>query len=309
VHSHYWLSGWVGTNTKEIWGAPLVSSFHTLGKVKNHALARGEHPEPAERLEGEEAIIESSDRILAPTPAEAAQLVGLYGADPDRIRVVPPGVDHAVFFPRPADEARSRLHLTGVRLALFVGRLQAHKGPDIAIRAVAEAIARDPRGTRDLVLAIVGGPSGSPEGAELAHVMDLASSLGISERVMFFPPQEQPRLADFYAAAEVALVPSRTESFGLVALEAQACGTPVIAAATGGLRHVVRDGVSGFLVNGHDPADYADRLLELLADPAEGHRMGQRGIAHSLRYSWDATASEILSIYGSLGKGSRRSAS
>lgn len=300
VHSHYWLSGWVGRTTKEIWGVPLVASFHTLGKVKNYSLAREERPEPPQRLAGEEAVIEEANRIMAATPAEAAHLVGLYGADPERIRVVPPGVDHSLFFPRPRDEAKERLHLTGVRLALFVGRIQPHKGPDIAVRAVAEAVARDPAGSRDLVLAIVGGPSGTGQAAEVARLMDLASALGVSERVMLFPPQPQSRLADFYAAAEVVLVPSRSESFGLVALEAQASGTPVIGAAVGGLRYVVADGATGFLVEGHDPADHADRLLAILGDAALARRMGEAGVAQSIRYSWDATAAGIRSVYGEL---------
>jgi D-inositol-3-phosphate glycosyltransferase len=298
VHTHYWLSGWIGRSTKEIWGVPLVASFHTLGKVKNYSLARGETPEPPTRLSGEEAVIHQADRIVAATPAEAAQLVGLYRADPDRVRLVPPGVDHTVFFPRRRVEAKARLHLTGVRLVLFVGRLQPHKGPDIAIRSLAEAIARDPAGTQDVVLAIVGGPSGAGHGLEIARLMDLASALGVGERVMFFPPQPQTRLADFYAGAECLLVPSRSESFGLVALEALACGTPVIASAVGGLRYVVADGTTGFLVEGHDPADHAERLLTVLRDATVAGRMGRAAAAHSLLFSWDATASEMLAVYG-----------
>jgi len=300
VHSHYWLSGWVGRNTKEIWRVPLVASFHTLGKVKNHSLATGEASESPVRLAGEEAVIADADRIMAATPAEAAQLVGLYAADPDRIRLVPPGVDHSLFFPRPRDQAKGRLHLSGVRLVLFVGRLQAHKGPDIAVRAVAEAVARDPVGMKDVVLAVVGGPSGPGHGIEVARLMDLAGALGVGERVMFFPPQHQARLADFYAAAECLLVPSRSESFGLVALEAQACGTPPVASAVGGLRHVVADGVTGFLVDGHDPRDHAERMLEILRNPEMARRMGKAGVSVSLQFSWDATAAEILSVYREL---------
>jgi D-inositol-3-phosphate glycosyltransferase len=300
VHSHYWLSGWVGRSTKEIWRVPLVASFHTLGKVKNYSLARSEEVEPRERVSGEEAVVAEADRIMAATPAEAAQLVGLYRADPDRIRLVPPGVDHDVFFPRDRGEARRRLHLTGVRLVLFVGRLQAHKGPDITIRALAEAVARDPERTADVVLAIVGGPSGSGHGEEVSRLMALASALGVGDRVMFFPPQPQRRLADFYAAAECLLVPSRSESFGLVALEAQACGTPVIAAAVGGLRYSVDDGVTGHLVEGHDPADHAERLLAFLADTATATRMGRAAVAHSIRFSWDATAEGIADVYAEL---------
>jgi D-inositol-3-phosphate glycosyltransferase len=299
VHSHYWLSGWIGRSAKEIWGVPLVASFHTLGKVKNFALARGEGPESGVRLAGEERVIEQADRILSATPAEAQHLVALYGADPDRIRVVPPGVDHGVFFPRAREEAKARLHLSGARLVLFVGRLQPHKGPDVAITSLAEAVSRDPEATRDVVLAVVGGPSGrtATERDEVSRLMDLAAASGVGDRVMFFPPQPQLRLADFYAAAEVVLVPSRSESFGLVALEALACGTPVVAAATGGLRFVVAEGETGFLVEGWDPADYAERLLRLLADPASARKMGEAAVGRALRFSWDATAADILSVY------------
>jgi D-inositol-3-phosphate glycosyltransferase len=298
VHSHYWLSGWVGEAVKEIWGVPLVASFHTLGRVKNGSLAPGEGPEPEVRLEGERLIVAGADRILAPTAGEAAHLVDLYGADPERIRVVPAGVDHELFLPRPREEARRSLHMTGRRLVLFVGRLQAHKGPDVAIRAFAEAVARDPRRTSDLVLAVVGGPSGrSPDGDESARLEELATDLRVGDRVLFFPPQPQPRLADFYSAAEAVLVPSRSESFGLVALEAQAGGAPVIAADTGGLRFLVQDGVTGFLVPGHDPADYAERLLSILADRVGARRMADAAVARALRFSWDSTTERIVDVY------------
>jgi D-inositol-3-phosphate glycosyltransferase len=300
VHTHYWLSGWVGRTAREIWGVPLVASFHTLGKVKNYSLSRGERPEPPDRLSGEERVIAEADRLVAATPAEASQLVGLYQAEPGRIRVVPPGVDHELFFPRDRERAKARLHLADLRLLLFVGRLQAHKGPDVAVRALAEAIARDPAATRDVVLAIVGGPSGADQGAEVARLMDLASALGVGERVILFPPQPQSRLADFYAAAEMVLVPSRSESFGLVALEAQASGTPVVASAVGGLRYVVEDGVTGHLVEGHDPGDHAERVLSILGDAKARARMGDAGVVRSLRFSWDATAAGMLSVYREL---------
>jgi D-inositol-3-phosphate glycosyltransferase len=309
VHSHYWLSGWVGRSAKQIWRVPLVASFHTLGKVKNYSLALGERPEPSARLAGEEGVIADADRLVAATPAEAAQLVGLYRAQSRRIRLIPPGVDHRLFFPQPRREASARLHLSGVRLLLFVGRLQVHKGPDVAVRALAEAIARDPVETADVVLAIVGGPSGSDHGAEVARLMDLASALGVGERVIFFPPQPQARLADFYAAAQAVLVPSRSESFGLVALEAQACGTPVVAAAVGGLRYVVEDGVTGFLVEGHDPGDHANRVLSVLRNGRQARRMGEAGVARSRRFSWDTTAGEMLDVYQELIEGVARAAS
>ena len=298
VHSHYWLSGWVGDAVRQLWDVPLVSSFHTLGKVKNYSLARGESPEPFERLRGEERVIGEADIILAPTPEEAGQLVGLYGADPERIRIVPPGVDHSIFMPSDKAEARARLHLSGLRLALFVGRLQSHKGPDVAIRTLAEVVARSPETTEDLVLAIVGGPSGENAGAEVARLMELASALGVADRVMLFPPQPHARLADFYSAADVVLVPSRSESFGLVALEAQACGTPVVAAAVGGLRTVVRGG--GLLVEGHDPSDHADAVLAILGDPVFAASLGSAGARGSMGFSWDATTSEVSAVYREL---------
>ena len=299
VHSHYWLSGWVGRAVSANLGVPLVASFHTLGKVKNYSLARGEAPESPVRLTGEERVIAGADRLLAPTPIEAAQLVGLYRADPAHIRLVPPGVDHTIFFPGDRMTARERLHLSGLRLALYVGRLQPHKGPDVAVRTLAEAVARD-EAARNLVLAIVGGPSGADHGAEVARLMSLAGALGVSERVMLFPPQPQVKLADFYAAADVVLVPSRSESFGLVALEAQACGTPVVAASVGGLRYVVEDGRTGFLVEGHDPGDHADRLLQILRDARLATRLGSDAARLALRFTWDATAAELLGVYREL---------
>lgn len=300
VHGHYWMSGWAGERAKEAWGAPLVSSFHTLGKVKDHLRGRRESPEPRERLELERSVIESSDRILAPTPAEAAQLVGLYGADPARVSVVTPGVDHGLFYPRDRERAKRRVHLTGVRLALFVGRLQAHKGSDVAVRAIAEAIATDPEATQGLMLAIVGGPSGEQHATDLPHLMELATALGIGERLMFFPPQTQRRLADFYAAADVVLVPSRSESFGLVALEAQASGTPVVATAVGGLRQVVVDERTGYLIASEDVGEFARRIIDVVSHPAASAAMGEAGVEHSLRFSWDATTSKILDVYRQL---------
>ena len=301
VHSHYWLSGWVGERAKEIWKAPLVASFHTLGKVKNFTLALDDRPEPAARLHGEEQVIRGADRILAPTPVEAAHLVGLYGADPERISIVPPGVDRSVFHAHPRAEAKARLHLADERLLLFVGRLQPLKGPDIAIRSMAEAVARAPELMRDVVLAVVGGPTGSASAQdEVARLMNLAATAGVGDRVVFFPPQPHERLADFYSAADAVLVPSRSESFGLVALEAQACGTPVIASAVGGLRYSVQDGVGGLHVHGHDPRAFADRIIELLSDPGLAARLSTGAYAHAAQFSWEATAAGIGRIYSEL---------
>ena len=278
VHSHYWLSGWVGRAVKEVWDAPLVASFHTLGKVKNYSLARDERPESAVRLEGEERVIGAADRILAATPLEAGQLVGLYRADPEHVRLIPPGVDHVLFSPRDRMAARERLHLTHLRFALYVGRLQPHKGPDVAIRTVAEAVARDPETTRDLVLGIVGGPSGSD--GEVDRLIALADDARRRRARRLLPAADPARSCRTSTRRPTwCSCPSRSESFGLVALEAAACGTPVVAASVGGLRYVVEDGRTGFLVEGHDPGDHADRMLRVLRDGALQASIGSGGVA------------------------------
>ncbi|HJP66402.1 MAG TPA: D-inositol-3-phosphate glycosyltransferase [Actinomycetota bacterium] len=295
VHSHYWLSGWVGARAKEIWGAPLVTSFHTLGKVKNAFKGPDDQPEPAARLRGEHGVIRHSDRILAPTSSEVANLVGLYGADPGRISIVPPGVDRSLFVPRDGDAARARLDLGPGPIVLFVGRLQPFKGPQVAIQAFARVATR-PSVPGTATLVIVGGPSGGGA-AELNRLAAEASALGVGPRVRFVPPQPHARLAEFYSAADVVVVPSRSESFGLVALEAQACGRPVVAAAVGGLRHSIVDGVTGFLVPGHDPEAFADQMAELLEHPHLKRRMGLAAAEHAGRFTWDATAAEIGRVY------------
>jgi D-inositol-3-phosphate glycosyltransferase len=303
VHSHYWLSGWVGDRAKEIWGVPHVTSFHTLGKVKNSALAEGDAPEPTSRLTGEERIVAAVDRILAPTSVEADALVGLYGADPGRIRLVLPGVDRTVFLPRDRAEARAELGLPSAPLLLFVGRLQPLKGPDVAIAALAHAVGCSPELAGAVQLVLVGGPSGQGSDARTRGLRRLAERLGVADRVHFVPAQPHDRLARYYAAADAVLMPSRSESFGLVALEAQACGTPVVASAVGGLRHVVVDGRTGFLVPGRDPAEFADRALVILGDPALASRLSADAVRHADAFSWDRTVEAINRVYGELGPG------
>jgi D-inositol-3-phosphate glycosyltransferase len=300
VHAHYWLSGSAGEVTKARWGVPLVASFHTLGRVKNRVLEEDSQELP-DRLEAEGSIIQQADRILAPTPAESQHLVELYGADPERIRLVPPGVDLDRFRPGDAQAAKKRLGLQGKRVALFVGRLQPLKGPDVAIRAVAEAIRRDPVSTAELVLVLVGGPSGGADRTlEVAHLMEITSEERIADRVRFLPPMPHEELPRVYQAADALLVPSRSESFGLVALEAQACGTPVIASDVGGLPYVVSEGKSGLLVPGHDAGAYATRLLTILTDPLLARRLSVWARAHASRYSWDVTTERMRSIYEEL---------
>jgi D-inositol-3-phosphate glycosyltransferase len=299
VHSHYWLSGPAGITAARRWDLPLVASFHTLGLVKNLMGGAAEPPEPPERLAAERELIAAAGRILAPTPAEAAHLIELYEARPDRIRLVPPGVDPGLFRPLPTEGARRALGLGGARVALFVGRFQPVKGPDTAIRSLAEAIRLDPGGTEDLVLALVGGPSG-PRPDAVGDLRRLADSLGIGDRVRFFPPLRHEGLPEVYAAADVVLVPSRSESFGLVALEAQACGVPVVASSVGGLRHVVEDGTSGLLVPPNDPAAFARGIVTILRDPGLARRLGTGAHDRAATYPWEVTADRLTSVYEEL---------
>jgi D-inositol-3-phosphate glycosyltransferase len=300
VHAHYWLSGSAAEVTKARWAVPLVASFHTLGRVKNRALDEGSR-EPPQRLRVEHSVIAEADRILAPTPAEAAHLIELYGADHRRIRLVPPGVDLDRFRPGNAVAAKVRLGLGGKRVVLFVGRLQKLKGPDVAIRAVAEAIRAHPAATEGLELVLVGGPSGGEDRIlEATRLMELAATENVSERVHFYPPVPHEELPDIYAAADVLLAPSRSESFGLVALEAQACGVPVVAAAVGGLPYVVADGTTGLLVPGEDPRAYAERLIAVLTDPPLARRLSANGTARAAGYSWDLTTDRMISVYSEL---------
>jgi D-inositol-3-phosphate glycosyltransferase len=297
VHSHYWLSGQVGWLAKERWGVPLVHSMHTMAKVKNASLAEGDSPEPTARAIGETQVVEAADRLLASTTEEAAQLVGLYDADPDRVVTVAPGVDLETFRPGDVRAARARLGIAPDALVLlFVGRIQPLKAPDILLHAAAHLVRSDPSLRDRLVVAVVGGPSGTGL-VEPEHLQKLAGSLGIADVTRFERPVSQPTLADYYRAASVTVVPSYTESFGLVAVESQACGTPVVAARVGGLRTAVADGVSGLLVDGHDPATYAAAVRRVLLEPGLRPRLARGAVAHASGFGWAVTAAQVLDVY------------
>jgi D-inositol-3-phosphate glycosyltransferase len=297
VHGHYWLSGHVGSVAKERWGVPLVQSMHTLGRVKNAALALGDAAEPDMRLRGEADVVAAADRLVANTDEEARQLTGLYGADPARILTVNPGVDLSVFRPGPKDEARRRLGLpVSGQVIVFAGRVQPLKAPDVVLHAVASLARTEPALARGLTVAFVGGPSGSGR-ADPDQLTEMSRALGIGDLVRLEPPCPQPELADWYRAASVVMVPSYSESFGLVAVEAQACGTPVIAASVGGLRTAVQDGVSGVLVDGHDPVTYAQVLRDLLGSPGRLAQLARGSVAHASRFGWARTVDRLLDAY------------
>jgi D-inositol-3-phosphate glycosyltransferase len=304
IHSHYWLSGHVGSLAKDRWGVPLVHTAHTLAKVKNAMLAKGDRPEPRSRVIGEEQVVGEAERLVASTPGEARDLVERYRAELGRVSVVPPGVDLCRFAPaavgHEADErarARRRLGLPidGYVVA-FVGRIQPLKAPDVLLRAVAELNVSAPGLAARLTTVVVGGPSGSGLDRPTA-LIELAGTLGIDRSVRFLPPQVGEDLPALYRAADLVAVPSHNESFGLVALEAQACGTPVVAAAVGGLVTAVRDGVSGALVDGHDPSGWAEVIGGLLAQPRRRAALARGAVEHARGFSWNATAAGLLAVY------------
>jgi D-inositol-3-phosphate glycosyltransferase len=297
VHSHYWLSGQVGLLAADRWGVPLVHSMHTMARVKNLTLADGDTPEPAARAIGEAQVVESADRLVANTDDEAAHLADLYGADPDKVVTVAPGVDLDAFRPGDRLDARTRLGLPrDATVLLFVGRIQPLKAPDVLLHAVARMIAADPSVRRQLVVAVVGGPSGTGL-AEPESLQRLADSLGIRDLVRFQKPVDRERLPDWYRAADVTVVPSYSESFGLVAVESQACGTPVVASAVGGLTTAVADGRSGVLIDGHDPDDYARVLARLVHQPGWRHTLGSGALEHATRFGWSVTAAAMNRVY------------
>ncbi|WP_166850696.1 D-inositol-3-phosphate glycosyltransferase [Isoptericola sp. BMS4] len=325
VHSHYWLSGQVGWLAAERWDVPLVHTMHTMAKVKNAALAPGDTPEPLGRVVGEEQVVAAADGLVASTREEADDLVAGYGADPDRVHVVAPGVDLAAFAPPPEGTdgrraARERLGLPTDRpVVLFAGRVQLLKGPDVLVRALgvladhaAESVPagagprdaaeawRDGGGPHVPALVVVGGASGRP--TAVRELEALAHQVGVSDHLVVRPAAPRETLVEYFRAADVVAVPSHSESFGLVAAEAQAAGVPVVAAAVGGLRTVVQDDVSGVLVPDHSPWTWARVLGDLLGDDARLSRLAGGARRASERFSWDRAAVATLDVYAQAAK-------
>jgi D-inositol-3-phosphate glycosyltransferase len=290
LYSHYWLSGLVARSLRQSLGLPWVHTAHTLGKVKNRQLAPDAKPEPIERIRAEREIAVEADRLIASTDDEREDLVELYGADRDRIAVVAPGIDLATFFPMPKEDAQRKIGFPDQRLLLFVGRLERLKGVETILRAM--ALAADRR-HQDVRLLVLGEDSRDAEQSEKDRLRGLAAELGIADRVEFLGSVAHHELPYFYAAAEACLMPSYSESFGLVGLEAQACGCAVIASNVSGLASVVREGVTGYLVEGHNPAEWADRILRLLNDPESAEQMGRRGVLLAQRFPWGLAADRV----------------
>ncbi|MCW4354981.1 D-inositol-3-phosphate glycosyltransferase [Hoyosella sp. YIM 151337] len=305
VHSHYWLSGQVGWLARDRWSVPLVHTSHTLAAVKNASLAEGDTPEPLARQAGERQVVGEADRLVVNTADERDALRQYYAADPAKIDIVAPGADLSVY--GPASQLAARVEL-GLRpdeaIVTFVGRIQPLKAPDVIVRAAAD-IARNDPATRLRVL-VVGGHSGTAE--QSYSLVRLARELGVADRVTFLPPQPPERLAQVYRASDVVAVPSYSESFGLVAIEAQACGTPVVAADVGGLGVAVDDGVTGTLISGHAPGEWARTISELLADDARRAAYAGAAPRHAARFSWSHTAEGLLRSYHSAVAGAPKKA-
>jgi D-inositol-3-phosphate glycosyltransferase len=293
IHANYWLSGVAGHRLKHELDLPLVSTFHTLARVKAEAAEDESH----RREQAESAVMGCSDAVLASCSVEAHQIADLYGLDRTRIEIVAPGVERAFFAPGYRPQARRALGLpVDQPMLLFVGRIQPLKGLDVAVGALAELTDEHP----DAFLVVVGGPSGPQGDAEVSRIHELVKALGLDDRVHFCPPQRHELLSTYYRAADVCLVPSRSESFGLVALEAAACGTPVVAAAVGGLRTLVDHGYSGFLVDGRQPATFAAYTAELLGNPLLAAELSANAAERAGRYTWRAAAGGLCRLYAEL---------
>lgn len=300
VHANYWLSGIAGHIIKHELNLPLVCTFHTLDRVKAEASPEEvEADAPHRRAEAEAAIIRCSDTVLASCTVEALQITELYDADPGRIRIVAPGVDHAFFGPGDRRQARRALGLPEAGpMLLFVGRIQPLKGVEVAIRTL--ALVRRSHPNAHLVL--VGGPSGPQGEAEVERIHALAADL-VPGAVTFVRPQLHELLSSYYRAADLSLVPSRSESFGLVALEAAACGTPVVASNVGGLRSLIDDGRTGYLIDSADPAAFASAVDRIVSQPLVAERLGTSAVLRAREYTWSSAAHQLVELYQELTTG------
>ncbi|MCS7179392.1 MAG: glycosyltransferase [Anaerolineae bacterium] len=299
IHSHYWLSGWAARELRSAWGVPIVHMFHTLGHMKNAVARTPQEREPPLRIEVETEITRFADRIIAATPLEQEQLVRLYGADPARIRVIPPGVDLERFRPIPPAQAKEQLALDPTcRSILFVGRIEPLKGIDTLLQAIARIARRHPELVCGMCVPIIGGnPYSVEDNDEMTRLQELREELGIEDVVTFLGAQDQDLLPYYYSAAEMVVMPSDYESFGMVALEAMACGTPVIASDVGGLAYLVRHGQTGYRVPARDAQALAAKIVRLLTNEELRRRMGQRAARWAQAFAWPRIADRIEAVY------------
>lgn len=297
IHSHYWLSGQVGWVASERWNVPLVHTMHTMARVKNLSLAEGDSPEPKEREIGEQQVVKVAQKIVANTQQEAQELINLYGANPNQVSVVHPGVDLETFYPADQVEARSALGINPAAFVLtFVGRVQPLKAPDLLLLAVSEMLKLRPELANKLQIVICGGLSGSGFDKP-TQLIDLAKTLKLEKVTKFLTPMSRQNLAKVYQASNLVAVPSYSESFGLVAIEAQAAGVPVVAAKVGGLQTVVDHEESGVLIADHNPTTWAQELIKLIENSERLSLLSQGALNKAKNFSWDRTADQLLDIY------------
>ncbi len=300
LHSHYWLSGWAALRLRQVWDVPVMQMFHTLGHMKNRIAQHPDESEPEIRLQTEYEIMRAADYLIAATPAERTQLMWLYGADMHKIRIIPPGVDLEHFYPMPKAEARQAIGVPEKdRMILFVGRIEPLKGIDTLLRAI--AILKDQIDDKrcSTYLSIIGGDPNDDNGgnAEMQRLQALCQALSLDDLVTFLGSKSQETLQYYYAAADAVIMPSHYESFGLVALEAMACGTPVIASEVGGLAYLIQDGVTGFHVPDRDPEELAGRICSLLNNPALRQKMSVNAVKNAQQYSWSRVGAAIRELY------------
>jgi D-inositol-3-phosphate glycosyltransferase len=301
IHSNYWMSGLAAESLSDAWGGiPIVHMYHTLGEMKNRIARSEAEMESRFRIESEKQILQRADRIVVATLAEQTQLRYLYRGDALKMVIIPPGVDLSHFYPIPADEAKLYIGVNpDVKMVLFVGRIEPLKGIDTLIRAV--SCDEFKQMIHPVHLAIIGGePDASPQDmtAEMTRLQKLCDELAVGQTVVFLGKRDQDTLPYYYSAAQVLVMPSLYESFGMVALEAMACGTPVIASEVGGLAYLVKDGETGYTVPEEDPDALCDKLMALLGDPHLRERMGQAAAEYAKDYAWDKIAVQILELYG-----------
>jgi len=302
LHSHYWLSGVVAQELRQRWGTPIVHMFHTLGKMKDSVAQRPEERETARRIAVETGIVRLADALVAATPAEKEQLVRLYAADPARVRVISPGVDAERFHPIPAAHAKDLIGLCPEScIILFVGRIEPLKGIDNLLRAITHVVDMRPELREKLCVPIIGGdPDRIREDDEMVRLQELREGLGIGDIVTFLGAKDQDMLQYYYSAAKMVVMPSDYESFGMVALEAMACGTPVIASDVGGLAFLVKHGRTGYRVPARDPEALAAKITRLLSDEGLRRRIGQRAACWAESYAWPRIADQIEALYAEL---------
>lgn len=301
IYSHYWLSGLVANSLRRVWNIPMVQMFHTLAEMKNRVAQTPEERDPEQRINCEGEIMRFTDRLVAATPLEKNHMTWLYGASPEKIDVVPPGVDLERFKPLDQPEARSYIGMpSNDKMILFVGRIQPLKGIDTLIRALAIIKQKEPTLAKDLCVSIIGGgptPDAEIEQREFDRLNTLQAELGIDDLVTFLGAKDQDTLVYYYSAAEMVVMPSHYESFGMVAIEAMACGTPVIASDVGGLSFSIEDGFNGYLVPGRDPQALADKILLLLKYTALHNQLSEQAQGWAKRYSWLNIADEIEEVF------------